>query len=129
MRALLAVALLPTLAACTTPPPDGRASPGSSQAAPDAPAVIQAAQALFSGMESRDTAALRRLFSPDARVVSMRIQSGADAVVQTRSVSDFVASIGRSTDRLRERMWGPQVEIEGDMATLWAPYDFHLGER
>jgi hypothetical protein len=26
-------------------------------------------------------------------------------------------------------MWDPRVELSGDLAALWAPYDFHLGER
>jgi hypothetical protein len=28
-----------------------------------------------------------------------------------------------------ERIWAPEVRIDGNMATLWAPYDFHLGRR
>ena len=98
--------------------------------APDeAQGVIRAAEALFAGMETRDTAALRRLFAPEARVVSMRVQEGVDPVVQTRSASEFIASIGRSTEVLRERIWAPRVEVRGNMAALWAPYLFHLGER
>ena len=26
-----------------------------------------------------------------------------------------------------ERMWNPEVRIDGDLATLWAPYDLHYG--
>lgn len=26
-------------------------------------------------------------------------------------------------------MWDAEVEVSGDLATLWAPYDFHIGER
>jgi SAM-dependent methyltransferase len=34
------------------------------------------------------------------------------------------------TERLLERMWQPVVHVEGPLATLWAPYDFHVdGKR
>lgn len=26
-------------------------------------------------------------------------------------------------------MWSAEVRIDGGLATLWAPYEFHLGER
>ena len=29
------------------------------------------------------------------------------------------------TDAILERMWSPRVLVDGRMATLWAPYDFH----
>ena len=128
IRACCAVAFCAVLAGCA---PAGMASSGTAAGAssPTDLPVIQAAEALFAGMEARDTAALRRLFTADARIVSIRVQPGSEPVVQTRPVADFIASVGRSTEVLRERMWDPRVEVEGEMATLWAPYDFHLGER
>ena len=50
---------------------------------------------------------------------------------QTRrtTVSEFVTSIARSQEDLLERMWNPKVEVQGDLASLWAPYDFHNGGR
>ena len=26
-------------------------------------------------------------------------------------------------------MWNPEVRIDGAIATLWTPYDFHIGVR
>ena len=26
-------------------------------------------------------------------------------------------------------MWDPEVQVDGDIAALWAPYDFHIGGR
>jgi hypothetical protein len=37
--------------------------------------------------------------------------------------------VATSAVELRERLWEPQVHVDGAIATLWAPYDFHLGER
>jgi len=91
--------------------------------------VVRAAEALFAAMEARDTAALRRMFVPEARLVVVRVQEGAAPATRTASVSDFVGSLGQGTERLRERMWDPRAEVHGDFASLWAPYDFHVDER
>jgi hypothetical protein len=91
--------------------------------------LVQVAEALFAGMEARDTAAVRSLFLADAPLLVVRVREGEDPAVQTLGVSDFVASIGRSSEVLRERIWEPRVEVRGDFATLWAQYDFHQGER
>ncbi|MEX2572312.1 MAG: nuclear transport factor 2 family protein [Gemmatimonadota bacterium] len=116
-------------AACATapvPPPGGTAQvPTSAEGA----AVIRAAEALFTAMEARDTTALRRLFMPEAQLAVVRRGGAGEVVIQTRTVGDFVGSIGRGSELLLERMWSPSVQVEGDLATLWAPYDFHQGER
>lgn len=91
--------------------------------------VIAVAETLFSAMRTRDTTAIRSLFLPEVQIVSLREGASSGTAPQRRSVSDFVSSIARPGDELRERMWDPRVEVSGDLATLWAPYDFHVGER
>lgn len=66
----------------------------------------------------------------------MRIHHLPDAAGYRRSrlrrqttVSAFVTSIARNQEDLLERMWNPKVEVQGNLASLWAPYDFHIGGR
>ncbi|MBW3631094.1 MAG: nuclear transport factor 2 family protein [Gemmatimonadetes bacterium] len=127
MRPGWIIAALAAFTGCAPALAGGRAESAGTAAARQA--VVLSAEALFSAMRARDTTALRGMFTPEARIVSVRVQGGAEPVVQTRGISDFIASIGRGTDELRERMWDPRVEVEGEVATLWAPYDFHVGER
>lgn len=87
-------------------------------------AVLRATDALFQAMQARDTAALRTLMHPRAQIVSVAATGTA-----VRSADEWIRGLSRSTDELIERMWDPEVRIDGDLATLWAPYDFHLGER
>jgi uncharacterized protein YecT (DUF1311 family) len=87
-------------------------------------AVTEAANRLFAAMEERDTAALRTLMHPRAQIVSV-----ASTGVSVRSADEWIGGLGRTSDALIERMWDAEVEIDGDLAPLWAPYDFHLGER
>lgn len=106
------VAHLRTLLAAATGESDGRG------------AVIQATEALFAAMQEKDPTALRSLMHPRAQIVSV-----AATGVTVRTADEWIPGLMRSQDVLIERMWDPRVEIDGDLATLWAPYDFHRGER
>lgn len=100
--------------------------PNAASAA-DRDAVIAAVQALFDAMRTRDTIAIRAAFTPDAQLVSIRTVPGAPARFQTQPLAAFVTSVGRAPEELIERMWDPRVEIAGELASLWAPYEFRIG--
>jgi uncharacterized protein YecT (DUF1311 family) len=87
-------------------------------------AVVEAAHQLFAAMQAKDTAALRTLMHPRAQIVSV-----AATGTTVRAADEWIRGLSRNADVLIERMWDPQVQIDGDLATLWAPYDFRLGER
>jgi hypothetical protein len=57
----------------------------------------------------------------DSRVISVRETGDASSM----SGAEFAARIGKSTAKILERMWDPQVRVAGRLASLWAPYDFH----
>jgi hypothetical protein len=84
-------------------------------------------QALFDAMRTRDTSAIRAGFTPGAQLVSIRTVPGAPARFQTQPLAAFVTSISRASEELVERMWDPRVDIAGDIASLWAPYEFRIG--
>ena len=129
MRILHFVVAALSLAGCATPSPaPGDTPPGTYPLAPEQE-VVAVAEALFSAMRTRDTAAIRDLFVPEMQIVALRAGDASTARTQGRSVSEFITSIARPGDELKERMWDPQVQMNGDLAALWAPYDFHVGER
>lgn len=112
---------------CASAPRVAPSEPTAS--ATDRAAVIAAVESLFAAMRARDTTALRALLVPGTQLVSVRSGTGAPARAQVQPVSAFIASIGSATDELIERMWDPRVEVAGDIAALWAPYDFRIGSR
>lgn len=87
-------------------------------------AILRATDALFQAMQAKDTAALRTLMHPRAQIVAI-----ASTGTTVQSADEWIGGLMRNTDELVERMWDPEVRIDGDLATLWAPYDFHRGER
>ena len=89
-------------------------------------AVLGVVQGLFDAMAAKDTAGVRAAFEPGARLVGMRTRGSGERVVQTLSVDDFVAFVGRDPRRWTERAFDPEVRIDGSLATVWAAYDFHL---
>lgn len=88
--------------------------------------VVAAAESLFVAMLARDTTALRRLLHPRAIIVSVA-DDGQGARVRT--VDEWIPGVAKSPETLMERIWDPEVQIDGNVATLRAPYDFHLGPR
>lgn len=113
---------------CAPAATGGRSAGGTGAvAAADRDAVIAAVQSLFDAMRARDTVAIKAAFAPGAQLVSIRSVPGTPPRVNVVSVPAFAASIGRATEELVERMWDPRVELAGDMASLWAPYDFRIG--
>lgn len=119
----IALLLLVSLAGCATARTSPAPTPG-----PDADAVIAVANRLFDAMRTRDTVTIKAMFTPQARIVVVGRQNGVPAM-RERAVGEFLGSIVAAPEPLVERMWAPEVRINGDLASLWAPYDFHRGEQ
>lgn len=102
----------------------GTPAPASGAGA-DSAAVLRAVQRLFDAMLARDTAAARALLLPGARMISVR---GDTAVARARTQGDtaFIAMLATGKERLLERFWQPVVHVQGPIASVWTPYDFHI---
>jgi cyanophycinase len=94
-------------------------------AAADERAVVATVQRLFDAMRAADSAAVRRLFHPQARLLVPGAAEGRPAVSVT-SLEEFVLAVANSNRRYDERMRDPEVRVDAHLATLWAPYEFHL---
>lgn len=93
-------------------------------------AVRAAVEQLFSGMRTRDTAAVRAVFEPGARLVGIRTPASGSPRLQSISVDQWVAAIGRDTRGVwNERAFEPKVFVDGTMATVWAAYDFRFDDK
>jgi hypothetical protein len=90
-------------------------------------AISAAVDALFEGMKTKDTTAMRALFVPQARMVGVNPRGEVTA----NSIDGWISSIGRSASgtALIERTWAHEVRVDGNIAQAWMQYDFHIGER
>jgi hypothetical protein len=92
--------------------------------------VLATVQRLFDAMRTKDTAAFRTIFEAGARLVGMRTRANGEVFMQTLTWERFAEVAARSTaGEWIERVWNPEVRIRGTLATVWADYDFHFGER
>lgn len=91
--------------------------------------VLAVVERLFDGMRARDTAAMRALFHPDARMVSATMKEGV-ATWTADSPAGWLASVARPRAAvLDERISNPVVRVDGPLASVWVDYSFYLGER
>lgn len=101
----------------------------TSAAVPDErEAVLAVVQRLWDGMRMRDTALVRSVFDSSAALTRVATRNG-EARVQVTPVAGFVEALGRASEAWNERMFAPEVRIDGSLATVWTEYDFHLGSQ
>jgi hypothetical protein len=93
---------------------------------PDRAAVLTTVQKVFTAMRTRDTALLRQAFDTSARLAGVSTRNGPASVRLTAPMA-FGAAIASAPagDVWNERIWDPEVRIDGDVAQVWAYYTFH----
>jgi SnoaL-like protein len=106
-----------------------RAVAAQATAASEEKAVLAVVQRMFDAMRTKDTAAFREIFEPNAKLVGMRTRPNGEQVVQVLPWDRFGTFMFNDT-RVPwiERAWSPEVRIRGTLATVWAEYDFHFGQ-
>lgn len=92
-------------------------------AVPDREAVLAVVQAFFDTMAAKDVAGAQRLVIPEGTFLSTRMQDGKQ-VLRTSTNQSYLNDLPGRKQRVRERIWNPEVRIHGLIATVWAPYDF-----
>jgi hypothetical protein len=114
--ALLAAALTTALTASQQPagpPPEA-----------DRTAVIGVVQQLFDAMAARSTEQALRLVVPEGQMVAVRDDKGI-AAPRPRTLQAFAEALAGQKSSILERMWNPDVQVHGVLATLTTRYDFH----
>jgi hypothetical protein len=86
--------------------------------------VLATVQGFFDAMARKDAEAGVKLFVPEARFFSVRIEAGAP-IVGTFTIEEGLRRWAESSEALLERIWSAEVRIHGRIATVWTPYDFH----
>jgi D-alanyl-D-alanine carboxypeptidase len=98
------------------------------QARADEAAVMNVVKRLFEAMQARQGEELRGLFLPEGRLVSTQTRQG-QPTTRYLSRDEFVKLTIETKEPFLERMFEPELRLQGDMATVWGRYDFHVGER
>lgn len=102
---------------------------GSSQyihAQDDKEEVIQIAHDFFHALEKGDTIAYRALFQPDAMIFTVREKAGQTITNSRSPVSDKFQPGTVIKERMKDT--GVEVQVHGNLATVWAPYDLWIND-
>lgn len=105
----------------------GGAAPLSAQGADGE--VRAAITRLFDGMREGDSAKVRSVFHPLARLGSAIVRDGVVAV-RPDSPDGFIRAVGAPKEAVwDERIANLVVQVDGPLATAWMDYAFYLGNR
>lgn len=86
--------------------------------------VLEVVQKFFDSLASKDMEALSALVLPGTPITVLRPMPEGPAL-RRRVVEDDLRTLPASAEKLLERMWNPTVLVQGRIATVWTPYDFH----
>jgi Domain of unknown function (DUF4440) len=101
-------------------------APRAAGAQSDKDAIVAVVKRVFDGMRTRDTALMRAQLDPSARMIGVDPAKG----VQVIDPSRWIGGVGKSTgDAYDERIFDPEVRVDGDLATVWTYYEFWLGPK
>ncbi len=91
--------------------------------------VKQAINAFFEGMRRGDSAAVRRTLSPGAVFHTIAGRPGQAPSLQMANINDFLKAVGTPHPNVwDERISFANVLIDANLASVWTPYDFYIGD-
>ncbi|GAA0732864.1 hypothetical protein CA233_04990 [Sphingomonas sp. ABOLD] len=137
---LLALSLAPQTAGLPPPaanpprsvPSPSKLPPAKPLAPPDGSderAVLATVDKLLGGINTRDAAAIgATLRAEGGATVVTEAENGA-TTVRTLTNAELLARFRPGPETFDERISGPAVEIDGDLAMVWAPYVFRLNGK
>jgi hypothetical protein len=107
--------------------------PGRAMAQTPAPAegereaILAVVQAFFDTMAAKDATTARQILLPQSRFYAVGEQAGKAgkaARIRTFTAEEYLFDLPVMKQRVRERIWNPDVRIRGFIANVWTPYDF-----
>jgi Putative lumazine-binding len=102
----------------------GLIAPSMFAATSDEKAVLVPIQAMFDGMAKRDAAAIKASALPGATMVLMH-----DGKTEQITFEAFGERVGKGKTQIEERIHDPLMRVDGDLAMVWAPFEFRLNGK
>ena len=106
------------LIACSSPP----AHPSESE-------VLATIEKCFDGMAEHDALKLADVMLPEACITRIAYAGSMDVQVVSITGATFIEELAGKSVEFRERIWDAQVLMGESIATVRAPYDFHVGSE
>lgn len=92
--------------------------------------VKLAINTLFNAMRKGDSALIKTVFAKEMVLQSISKDRTGKTVIAVDSGDDFAKAIGTPHNVVYdERITFNDIKIDGDLASVWAPYKFYLGDK
>ena len=101
------------------------AAVGAQSAGKEREAVMKTVQAFFDTMTAHDVDGARQILQPQGRFHAMSMKDGKPDV-RAFANEEYFAQLQASKQKMQERIWNPDVRINGLIANVTAPYDFWI---
>ncbi len=95
----------------------------------DRAAILGTVQSLFDALAAGEGQPLRDIMHPDVLMHSVERAADGTRSSSTSTLEQLVARVEGSEQVLTERMFDPEVRVSGDLAMVWTPYDFYVGDE
>ncbi len=96
----------------------------------DIAAVKQTINNMFDAMRKTDSALLRSTFGKGMVLHSIGKAKDGSAILVNESADQFVKSVGTPHKGVYdERFIFQDIKIDGELASVWAPYKFYLDDK
>lgn len=92
----------------------------------DEGAVMAPINAMLAGLAARDSAAILAQLRPDGGATVANEAPNGVRTIRHMSWTEFAASVKPGPEKYEERISNPAIEIDGDIAMVWAPYTFFI---
>ena len=84
--------------------------------------VLVTIRAALSTLGDRNVEAHRELFLPEATITAVALRDG-ERSIRVSTLEESINSIAAVTVPMVERIWDPEVRVDGEVAIVWAPYN------
>ena len=88
--------------------------------------VLNTVNQFFQALAERDRALLASITLPGSFYISTSVSNQGTAQIRIQNHKQLLDNLGGEGPALLERAWNPTILIRRDIATFWAPYDFHV---
>jgi hypothetical protein len=85
--------------------------------------VLAVVNTLFTALKAKDTAKMRSLHEPGARLVLTSTRDG-EPRIRSVPIDEFLQIIARNESAIEERIFEPEVRVHDNLATVWNRYEF-----
>lgn len=87
-------------------------------------------ETLFDGMRAGDSTMVASAFTRDAVMQTVAKNQQGNVIKIVGNLAQFLNAVGTPHDQVwDEKIGGYEIKIDGDLASVWTPYQFYLGER